>query len=153
MDDTYLIDVVKTDFREAYERSDLEQLLSVFDEGGFADMSEGRPSVFGEAAREELRQRSAELFAQYSVRLSVIILRVIVIGNVAYDYGCHEFTLTPKSGEEPIRKRERYLEIWRKNSSGRWKIISIMNNSDVRQEFGGYASHWFLGEEQPRIES
>ncbi len=35
MDDTYQINIAKTEFREAYNRSDVDQLLSVFDDEGF----------------------------------------------------------------------------------------------------------------------
>jgi hypothetical protein len=70
MDDTYQINVAKAEFREAYNRADVSQLLSVFEDEGFTDMSEGHPNLYGLAklgAREELRERSTELFREYSV--------------------------------------------------------------------------------------
>jgi hypothetical protein len=45
MDDTYLINAAKTEFRDAYNRGNVEQLLSVFDEEGFTDMSEDGTSL------------------------------------------------------------------------------------------------------------
>ena len=60
MDDTYLINAAKTEFRDAYNRGNVEQLLSVFDEEGFTDMSEDRPSLYDEDAREGLRQRATD---------------------------------------------------------------------------------------------
>jgi ketosteroid isomerase-like protein len=148
MDDTYLINTAKTEFREAYNRGDVEQLLSVFDEEGFTDMSEGGPTLYGQAAREGLRERATELFAQYEVKLTVIVNEIAVVGHVAYDYGCHEFTLKPKGGGKTLRKRHRYFEVWRKNSSGQWRIFSFIDNADVREELAGHASHWFLSEKQ-----
>jgi ketosteroid isomerase-like protein len=150
MDDTYLINTAKTEFREAYNRGDVEQLLSVFDEEGFTDMSEGGPSLYDQAAREGLRERATELFAQYDVKLAVIVIKIVVDGNLAYDYGWHEFTLRPKGAGETLRKRHRYCEVWKKNPSGRWRISSFINNADVREELAGHASHWFLSEEQGR---
>jgi len=148
MDDTYLINAAKTEFREAYNRGDVEQLLSVFDEEGFTDMSEGGPSLYDEAAREGLRERATELFAQYEVKLTVIVIKIVVVGNLAYDYGWHEFTLKPKDEGKILRKRNRYFEVWRKNSSGQWRIFSFIDNADVREEFAGHVSHWFLSEKQ-----
>src|SRR6266853_6250066 len=69
MDDTYQINVAKTEFREAYNRGDVDQLLSVFEEQGFTDLSEGDPSLFEKAARNKLHEHSAELFAEFTVRL------------------------------------------------------------------------------------
>jgi ketosteroid isomerase-like protein len=149
MDDTYRINVAKTEFREAYNRGDVGQLLSVFEEEGFTDLSEGGPSHFGESAREGVRERSTELFAAYSVKLTVIIIEIVVRGDTAYDYGWHEFTLTPKNGGETRRKRHRYFEVWKKDSSGDWKISLFINNADVREELGGQLSRWFLSEEKP----
>jgi ketosteroid isomerase-like protein len=88
------------------------------------------------------------LFAEYSVRLAVIIIDIVVLGDTAYDFGWHEFTLKPKNGGETVRKRLRYLEVWEKNSSGNWKLSLIINNADVREELAGCVSHWFLSEEQ-----
>jgi ketosteroid isomerase-like protein len=148
MDDRYLINTAKTEFRDAYNCGNVEQLLSVFDEKGFTDMSEDGPSLYDEDAREGLRQRATELFAQYHVKLAVIVIKIVVVGDLAYDYGWHEFTLRPKGAGETLRKRHRYLEVWKKNSSGQWRISSFINNADVREELGGRASHWFLSEEQ-----
>jgi len=148
MDDTYRINVAKTEFREAYNSGNVNRLLSVFEKEGFTDMSEDGPNHYGEAARERLRERSTELFAEYSVKLTVIVNAIVVLGNTAYDYGCHEFTLNPKNGGETIRRRHRYFELWNKNSSGDWKISLFINNTDVREELGGQLSHWFLSEER-----
>jgi ketosteroid isomerase-like protein len=147
MDDTYRINVAKTEFREAYNRGDVDQLLSVFEDEGFTDMSEGHPNLYGQEARVELRKRSTELFSEYSVRLAVIVNDVVVLGGTAYDFGWHEFTLEPKNGGETVRKRQRYLEVWKKTSSGEWKISIFVNNADVREELAGGVSHWFLSEE------
>jgi ketosteroid isomerase-like protein len=148
MDDTYRINLAKTEFRESYNRGDVDQLLSVFEEEGFTDMSEGGSSRYGKSAREGLRERSTELFAEYSVRLAVIVIDIVLLGDTAYDFGWHEFTLKPKNGAETIRKRQRYFELWKKNSSGDWKISLFVNNTDVREELGGQVSHWFLSEER-----
>jgi ketosteroid isomerase-like protein len=147
MDDTYRINVAKTEFREAYNRGNVDQLLSVFEDEGFTDMSEGHPNLYGQEARVELRKRSTGLFGEYSVRLAVIVNEIVVLGETAYDFGWHEFTLEPKNGGETVRKRERYLEVWKKTSSGEWKISIFMNNDDTREELAGRFSHWFLSEE------
>ena len=147
MDDIYKINVAKTELREAYNTGDVDRLLAVFAGEGFTSMLEGGPSQFGGGARSRLRKEAAELFDEYSVQMSVIIIDIVVQGDTAYDYGWHEFTLKPKDGGEPIRKRLRYFELWSKDSSGDWKIAFHINNQDVREELGGSVSRWFLSEE------
>jgi ketosteroid isomerase-like protein len=85
--------------------------------------------------------------AEYDVRLTVIVIQIAVDGNLAYDYGWHEFTLRPKGEGEIIRQRHRYFDVWKKNPSGEWRISAFINNADVREEFSGNRSHWFLSEE------
>lgn len=147
MHDIYEINVAKTEFREAYNTGDVDRLLAVFIGEGFTAMFEGGISKFGGAARSSLREEAASLFEDYSVQLSVIIIDIVVQGSIAYDYGWHEFTLRAKDGGDPIRKRLRYFELWRKDPSGQWKIAFHINNQDVREELNGSVSHWFFGEE------
>jgi ketosteroid isomerase-like protein len=147
MDDVYRINAAKTDFREAYRTGDVELLLSVFHPAGFADMSDGRPSKYGEAARIALRERAAALFCEYHVKLDVIIIDVVVLGDTAYDFGWHEYTFSPKAAGEMVRKRERYFELWKRDPAGSWKIVFFVNNADVPEHLGGFVSHWFKSQD------
>jgi ketosteroid isomerase-like protein len=151
MNDIYKINVAKTELREAYEAADVDKLMEVFSSAGFTDMSEGGPSKYGAEARSRFRQTASKLLAEYSVKLSPIIIKIVVLGDTAYDYGWHEFTLTPRRGGEPTRKRQRYFEVWHKDPDGSWKISLHMNNADVKEELNGFASHWFLSAERSAI--
>lgn len=145
MDATYEINVAKTEFREAYNTGDVQRLLAVFHDR-VVNMSETFPSAFAAAAKAQLRERATELFAGYSVRLVPIVIDIVPCGDKMFDYGWHEFTLTPKKGGPPIRTRQRYMELWEKDSAGNWKICFYMNNQDIRNEFNGSLAHWFLRE-------
>ena len=144
MDDVYQINVAKTEFREAYETGDVDRLVSVFSPNGFTDMSEGGPNKYGPEAIATLREQAVRLFEKNSIKMTTIINRIAVIGNTAYDYGWHEFTLTPKNGGDAIRKRQRYFELWNRDAEGNWTILLFINNADVREELNGFTSHWFL---------
>jgi len=150
MSDVYAINVSKTEFREGYNNGDVDRVMAVFQPDGFTDMSEGEPSKYGTEASAVWRKRLAELFEEYSVKLTPIIINIVVLGNTAYDYGWHELTLDPKSGGPPVRKRYRYFELWNKDAAGEWKIATHMTNSDVPEELNGFKSHWFLSEETLR---
>lgn len=148
MDDVYKINVAKTEFREAYETGNVDRLVSVFSPNGFTDMSEGGPSKYGPEAIATLRDQAGRLFQKYSVKMTPIIIHIVVTGATAYDYGWHEFTFIPKNGGGPIRKRQRYFELWDRSAAGNWTISLFINNADAREELNGFASHWFLSEEQ-----
>ena len=130
MDDTYAINVAKSNYREGFAIGDVERVLSVF-APEFTDMSDGRPSRYGVDAAVNLRSHLSEIFLNYRAKLNIIIIRIAVLGNTAYDYGWHELTLTPKVGGQPVHQRTRYLELWAKNKAGEWRIIRYMDNADL----------------------
>ena len=130
MDDTYAINVAKTEYREGFNTGEVERVLSVF-APEFTDNSDGRPSRYGKDAPIKLRGYLTELFAEYEVRLTIIMVSIVVLGSAAYDYGWHEFTLTPRRGGEPRRVRKRYLELWGRQPNGEWRIIRYIDNADL----------------------
>jgi ketosteroid isomerase-like protein len=130
MDDYYAINVAKTHFREAYNSGDVEQLIAIT-HPKFVDFSDARNSAFSDGARNALRAHFTQLFARCNVQLVVIMIEIRLSGDVAYDYGWHEFTFTPKQGGAVEYVRERYVDIWKKDASGQWKLWMYMNNRDV----------------------
>jgi ketosteroid isomerase-like protein len=147
MDAKYAINLAKTIYREAYEQGDVEKLLSVFAADGFTDMSEGLPSKYGQEARTVLRSRAEQLIADYTVKLTIIIIDVVIQGDTARDYGWQEWILTPKAGGPVVRKRDRYFELWTREQDSSWRISFFLNNVDVREHIGSSVSCWFMTEE------
>src|SRR5262247_3508236 len=78
MSDVYAINVAKTEFREGYNDGDVDRLMAVFQPGGFTDMSEGEPSKYGSEATAVWRKRLADLFEEYRVKLTPIIIDIVV---------------------------------------------------------------------------
>src|SRR5258707_6250614 len=93
--------------------------------------SDGQPSEFCASGLEVLKTRLTNLFERFTAELSVIVIEIRLQGDVAYDYGWHDLTLTPKDGGESIRRRYRYVDIWRRNKEGSWKLWMYMDNHDV----------------------
>jgi uncharacterized protein (TIGR02246 family) len=147
MDAEYAINLAKTTYREAYEKADVEKLLSVFATDGLTDMSEGLPSKYGQEARTVLRSMAERLFADYAVKLNIIIIKVVIQGDTARDYGWHEWILTPKTEGPVVRRRDRYFELWTRELDGSWRISFFLNNADVREQIGSSVSRWFMTEE------
>jgi ketosteroid isomerase-like protein len=129
-DDVYAIHVAKTELREAYNTGDVDRLIAILDDG-LIDYSDGRRSQFGPEAKIVLREHLQELLARYNARLAPIVIEVQVFGDIALEYGWHELTLTPKGGGEPIYSRTRYVDLWRKNKDGSWKLALFMDNADI----------------------
>jgi ketosteroid isomerase-like protein len=130
MDDAYAIRQAKTKLRDAYSEGNVKGVLSVFADG-YSDMSAGLASFYGLEARAVLKHRLRNLFTQYDAKLAVTIISIRVQGPMAFDWGWHKLSLTPKGGGRSITTRTRYLEIWQKDTHGKWKIAIYLDNVDV----------------------
>jgi ketosteroid isomerase-like protein len=148
MHDLYAVNVAKTEFREGFNLGDAARILAIADPQ-LVSFSDGQPSEFGESGLEALEIRLKNLFERFTASLAVIVNEVRIEGDVAYDYGLHDLTLTPKDGGQPIHRRNRYVDIWRRNKEDRWKLWMYIDNRDVpdsfrRQEIGS-AQHEATG--------
>jgi ketosteroid isomerase-like protein len=134
MDDFFAINAAKTEFRECFNLGDASRVLAIADPD-LVSFSDGQPSEFGASGLEALKTRLTNLFERFTAKLSVIVIEIRFQGDVAYDYGWHDLTLTPKDGGESIRRRYRYVDIWRRNKKGNWKLWMYMDNQDVADPF------------------
>lgn len=134
MDDLYAINVAKSEFRDSFNFSDTSRLLAIADPD-LVNFSDGQPCEFGSSGLEALKARMENLFENFNAKLEVIVIEIRLQGDFAYDYGWHDLTLTPKAGGQPSRRRDRYVDIWRKNKEGDWKLWMYMDNRDVTDPF------------------
>ena len=134
MDDLYAINVAKSEFRNCFNFSDVSKLLAIADPD-LVNFSDGQPCEFGRAGLETLKTRMECLFEGFTAQLEVIVIEIRIQGDIAYDYGWHDLTLTPKAHGQPTRRRDRFVDIWRRNKEGEWKLWMYMDNRDVADPF------------------
>jgi ketosteroid isomerase-like protein len=134
MDDLYAINAAKSEFRDCFNLSDVSRLLAIAD-SDLVNFSDGQPCEFGMSGLDALKTRLENLLERFTAKLVVIVIEIRLQGDVAYDYGWHDLTLTPKDGGQPTRRRDRYVDIWRRNKEGKWKLWMYMDNRDVADPF------------------
>lgn len=134
MDDLFAINTAKTEFRECFNLGDASRVLAIADPD-LVSFSDGQPSEFGASGLDTLKTRLAKLFDRFAAKLVVIVIEIRLCGDIAYDYGWHDLTLMPKDGGEPIHRRHRYVDVWRRNKEGNWKLWMYMDNQDVADPF------------------
>ena len=127
-DDKYLISVAKTEYREAYNTGDVDRLLAVF-APQYVDWSEDEPSFYSTEAPRALRLRATELFKRYHVELTIMMVTIVVMGDIAFDRGWHKVRLRDKESGEEKFTTYRYLETWAKQN-GTWKITLTISNKE-----------------------
>ncbi len=127
MDDLLAINIAKSNFREAYNTADAERLVALADPD-IVDFTDGANCAFGPDA---VRARLQELFRKYKVELKVIEIEIRIVGDVAYDYGWHVWIFASKNGGGVTDRKDRYVDIWRRNDRGEWKLWMYMDNRDL----------------------
>lgn len=133
MDDLYAISAAKTEFREAYNTGNPEPLIALLDPDAiyFADQ---QPLAIGAGVPDAVRAHFANLFAAHEVHLDPIVIEIRVQGAVACEYGWHQWRFVPRNGGAHFTRKDRYVDIWRKNAAGEWKLWTYMDNLDVSME-------------------
>lgn len=116
------------EFTRAYNGGDLQNLTEIFAED-LIDVSAGEPTRTGEEARKDFEARVAATHAKFRPRLEIHIDELRVAGEWAYQRGSLLVTLIPKEGGDTSFIRQRYLEIWKRETSGKWKIAIEMDNT------------------------
>ena len=129
MDDLYAINVAKTEFREAYNTGDPERMRAITD-SSLVEAAHGRQWGFGPDGVIALQQEVKRLAETYEVDLKIIIIEIRITGDIAYDFGWHVWTLKPRSGGDAKERKDRYVDIWKKNEKGEWKLQMYMDNPD-----------------------
>src|ERR1700741_51506 len=100
MDDLYAINQAKTEYRDAFNLGDVQRILALANPE-LVNFSDGQPREFcnGELPSFEIPRRN--LSQPFTAKLPVIVAEIRIKGDVPYDYGWHELTLTPKNGRQP----------------------------------------------------
>jgi ketosteroid isomerase-like protein len=52
-------------------------------------------------------------------------------GDLAYVHGTYEMDVTPPGRTVAMHDKGKYLEIWKKQSDGSWRVVSDIFNSDM----------------------
>ena len=130
MDDVYAIHLAKTQYEAAFNTGDVAGLMVVLSDN-FLDLGFLRTTQGGEEARQGIRAQIEQLLAGFRVGLSVTPWFVQLAGDLAYVVGMEVWTLTPKSGEPATRKESRYLEVWRRETDGQWRLNAFMDNPNL----------------------
>jgi ketosteroid isomerase-like protein len=141
MNDLYAINSAKTEFREAFNSGNPERLIALLDPA-FVYMPDGVPTANGTGAADAILAQFREFSTCYDVRLVPIIIEIRIQDSVAHDYGWHLWKKTPRDGGPQVTSKDRYVDIWRKNEKGEWKLWMYMNNTDVPMQLpnGGLIS-------------
>jgi uncharacterized protein (TIGR02246 family) len=115
----------------AAEAKDAERFASFYTEDGIL-MLEQAPDAVGMAA---LKEDTAGMMGDPHFSLSFAPDEVVVArsGDLAYDVGSYTLTVSDPAGD-PMTIKGRYVDVWKKDASGQWKVVVDAPVSDPPEE-------------------
>ncbi len=128
MSDESEIRLAVDEFIAAYNAGKLDAITNIFADD-LVDMSAGDPTQTGEAAKRQFLSRVSKTHSSFKPTLTIQIDELRVAGDWAFQRGSLSVSLVPKAGGPISFIKQRYLEIWRRNKQGKWKIAIEMDNS------------------------
>ena len=107
---------------------DVDKTVSYYAEGAVVMP----PNASSATTKETIRSAWKELLTSPGAAISWKATKVEVAksGDLAYVSGTYEETMTDASGK-PINDRGKYVEIFKKQTDGTWKVVADIWNSDL----------------------
>ncbi len=90
------------------------------------------PNASAATTKESIRSAWKEILMTPGAAISWKTTKVEVAksGDLAYVSGTYEETMTDASGK-PVKDRGKYVEIFKKQADGTWKVVADIWNSDL----------------------
>jgi uncharacterized protein (TIGR02246 family) len=109
------------DWLPAMRRQDAKAIADVYADEGVFVLPNG-DSVKGRAAIEQLMR---DRFSRTGPVVGGTLKQddLVVAGSMIYEWGHAELEMGGRADQSPSRVTARYLTVWQRDASGRWRII------------------------------
>ena len=90
------------------------------------------PNASAATTKEAIRSAWKEMLTSPGAAISwkATTVEVAKAGDLAYVSGTYEETMTDASGK-PVKDHGKYVEVWKKQADGTWKVVADIWNSDL----------------------
>lgn len=131
--DRQAIAAVTAQFEAAENAGDVERMLPLFAD----DMIIMSPNAPAFSGADRIAAAMRAFHEAFTVQVEYRSEEIATFGDWGFDRGSERFTLTPKSGGDPISVNGKYLWLYRRQSDGSWKQSRVMWNSSDPLPKGG----------------
>ena len=97
-----------------------------------ADASVLAPNAPIATTAEAIRATWAQMFALpgFAIQWQPTRVELARSGDLAFAQGTYEMTMTGPQGS-PVTDRGKYVDVWKKQADGAWKVVADIFNSDM----------------------
>jgi uncharacterized protein (TIGR02246 family) len=121
-------------WEEAANTGQVERLMEVYAPDAVI-LPPGGPIIEGsETIRELFRQE----FERFDTKIAFTTTEIEVEGDMAYRRGRYVWRGTPRGTGQPLETRNKFLEIWKRQPDGTWRIaVDMWNPAESPAAAGG----------------
>lgn len=121
-------------WEEAANTGQVERLMEVYSPEAVI-LPPGGPTIEGsETIRELFRQE----FERFDTKIAFTTTEIVIEGDMAYRRGGYVWRGTPRGTGQPLETRNKFLEIWKRQPDGSWRIaVDMWNPAESPAAAGG----------------
>ncbi len=112
-----------------FAAKDLDKIVAHYADNGSVLMPD-LPIMNGkDAIRAGLKEAITD--PKFSLELATAKVEVASGSDLAYSQGTYEVTATDAKTKKAVREKGKYVEVYKKQPDGSWKIVEDINNADA----------------------
>jgi ketosteroid isomerase-like protein len=111
-----------------YAAKDLDKILAHYADTASVLMPDTAIMTGKDAIRAGLKDGIAD--PKFSLALATSKVEVSTAGDLAYSQGTYTYTGTDPKTKKLMTEKGKYVEVYRKQPDGSWKIVEDINNAD-----------------------
>lgn len=121
-------------WEQAANTGQVERLVEVYAPDAVI-LPPGAPPIEGSATIRELFRQE---FERFDTKIAFTTQEIEVEGDLAYRYGRYVWRGTPRGRAEAFETTNKFLEIWKRQPDGSWRIaVDMWNPADAPSAAGG----------------
>ena len=111
---------------------DMDKVVAHYADDGSVLMPNVALMTGKDAIRAGLKDTVAD--PAFSIDLHTVKVEVSKAGDIAYSQGTYAFTGTDAKAKKVVSEKGKYVEVYKKQADGSWKVVEDMNNPDAPAE-------------------
>jgi uncharacterized protein (TIGR02246 family) len=119
----------ETQWVKDFAAKDMDKIVAHYTDDGSVLMT-GIPIMTG---KDSIRGVLKDVVADpgFGLELKTVKVEVSKGSDLAYSQGTYSFTSTDPKTKKPLVEKGKYVEVYKKQADGSWKIVEDMNNADA----------------------